>query len=131
MLVTIARGTHAAFGFDFGPGLIPLVNALIAPAGADPSNANGLGCGAVGKTLQGVGPEWVTALGTANDFIDANESALDVCARDEYKHRAIDAQEQEDILLQAAVPFFDAHLGSTPEQRQDASGYLMYELPKH
>jgi dienelactone hydrolase len=131
MLVTIAKGTHAAFGFDFGPGLIPLLNALIAPAGADPSNTDGLGCGAVGKTLQMVGPEWVTALGGANDFIDASESNLEVCARDEYKHAAIDAQEQEDILLRAAVPFFDAHLGSTPELRQDGCRYLIYELPKH
>jgi dienelactone hydrolase len=131
ILVTIAKGTHAAFGFDFGPGLVPLLNAFIAPAGADPGNTDGLGCGAVGKALQMSGPEWVTALGDANDFIDASESNLDVCTRDEYKHPAIDAQEQEDIVLRAAVPFFNAHLGSTLELRRDGCRYLMYELPKH
>ena len=131
ILVTIARGTHAAFGFDFGPGLVPLLNAFIAPPGADPSNTDGLGCGAVGKALEMSDPGWVTALGGANDFIDASESNLDVCARDEYKHPAIDAQEQEDIVLRAAVPFFDAHLASTPELRQDGCRYLMYEVPRH
>jgi hypothetical protein len=54
-----------------------------------------------------------------------------VCTRDEYKHPAIDAQEQEDIVLRAAVPFFNAHLGSTLELRRDGCRYLMYELPKH
>ena len=131
ILLTIAKGPHAAFGFDFSVGEIQLLNAFLAPAGADPSNADGVGCGVEGAKLQMAGPEWVTALGDASDFIDASDSNLGVCTRDEYKHPAIDPQEQEDIVLRAAVPFFDAHLGSTPELRQDGCRYLMYELPKH
>lgn len=130
-LVTIAKGTHAAFGFDFPAGTVPLINAFVAPPGADPGNPDGLGCGVVGKALHMAGPDWVNALGDAHDFIDASESNLEVCERDEFKHPAIDPQEQEDIVLRAAVPFFDAHLGSTPELRRDACHYLVYELPKH
>ena len=130
-LITIAKGTHAAFGAEFDPSLAPVLNALIAPDNADPSNPDGVGCGAVGATLQKTGPEFITALGDAKDFINVDEAKLLPCEGDEYTHPAIDPDEQEDIVLRSAIPFFDAHLGSTPDARQDGCRYLLYELPKH
>lgn len=130
-LITIAKGTHAAFGAQFDPSLAPILNALIAPANADPGNPDGVGCGAVGATLQMTGPEFITALGDAKDFINVDEAKLLPCEGDEYTHPAIDPDEQEDIVLRSAIPFFDAHLGSTPDTRQDGCRYLLHELPKH
>jgi dienelactone hydrolase len=130
-LLTVAKGTHSAFGFAFSASVVPLLNAFVALPNSDPSNADGLGCGAVGKDLQMTGPEFITALGDANDFIDADEANLRPCEGDEYKKPAIDPEEQEDIVLRSAVPFFNAHLGSTADIRQDGCRYLVYEIPKH
>jgi dienelactone hydrolase len=130
-LITVAKGTHSAFGFAFTASQIPLLNAFVALPNSDPSNPDGLGCGAVGKQLQMTGPEFITALGDASDFINADEAKLLPCLGDEYKKPAIDPEEQEDIVLRSAVPFFNAHLGSTPELRQDGCRYLVVEIPKH
>jgi dienelactone hydrolase len=129
-LITVAKGTHAAFGFDFGSSTVPLLNAFVAPPNADPSNPDGLGCGAVGETLQMTGPELVTAIGDASDFINYDEAKITPCGGDEYTHPALDPTEQEDIVLRSAVAFFDAHLGSTLAIRQDGCRYLLYEVPK-
>lgn len=132
-LLTIAKGTHAAFGAQLDPTTIAALNALIAPEGADPTNPDGLGCGAVGSTLQMTGPEFIESMGGPSDFIepDPNPAATVPCQGDEYKHPAIDANAQEAIAVSSAVAFFDAHLAKTAETRQDACHYLLYELPKN
>jgi hypothetical protein len=104
---------------------------LLAPANADPSNPDGIGCGAVGETLSMTGPGFLEALGGPEDFIDADEaSQLPPCQGDEYTRPAIDPDVQEEIAVRSAVAFFDAHLASTPESRQDGCRYLLYEVPK-
>ena len=52
------------------------------------------------------------------------------CRGDEYKKAALDPAVQEDIAVRSAVAFFEAHLGKTPEIRQDGCRYLLYEIPK-
>jgi hypothetical protein len=103
---------------------------FVALPNSDPSNPDGLGCGAVGKELQMTGAEFITALGDASDFINIDEANLKPCEGDEYKMPALDPEKQEDIVLQSAVPFFNAHLGSTADIRQDGCRYLVYEMPK-
>ena len=132
-LMTVAKGTHAAFGAQLDTDTIAAINALIAPPDADPSNPDGLGCGAVGATLSMTGPEFLQALGGAEDFItpDPDAAALLPCRGDEYTQPAIDTYEQEAIAVQSAVAFFEAHLAKAPETRQDGCRYLLYELTKN
>jgi dienelactone hydrolase len=129
-LITVARGSHAAFGAALDPALVPVLNTLLAPPGADPDNPDGLGCGAVAGTLSKTGPEFMTALGDAADFIDYAEASPPPCQGDEYKKPAMNAADQEEIALRGAAAFFDAHLAKSPEARSDACRYLLYELPK-
>lgn len=132
-LVTVAKGTHAAWGAQLDPTTTALVNALIAPEGTDPSNPDGLGCGAVGPELQMTGPEFVETLGGPDEFIerDPNPAASVPCSGDEYTQPAIDATEQEKLAIASVPAFFDAHFAKTLETRQDGCHYLLYELTKN
>ncbi len=129
-LITVAKGTHAAFGAQFDPTLLPVLNALIGAPNADPGNPDGVGCGAVGSTLSMTGPGFLDALGGPDDFIMPDDTELRPCQGDEYTHPAIDPDEQEDIAVRSAVSFFEAHLASAPETRHDGCRYLLYEVPK-
>lgn len=130
-LVTVHKGTHAAFGATFDPATLPGINALIGAAGADPSNADGIGCGAVGASLSMTGPDFVETLGGPDDFIALADAAPPPCLGDEYKRPALDPTVQEQIAVRSVVSFFEAHLGKTPEVRQDGCRYLLHELPKN
>jgi dienelactone hydrolase len=129
-LITAARGSHAAFGAELDPVLVPFLNALLAPPGADPDNPDGLGCGAVAGTLSETGPEFMTAMGDAADFINYEEASPPPCQGDEYKKPAMNPAEQEEIVLRSAPAFFDAYLAKTPELRSDGCRYLVLEVPK-
>ena len=130
-LVTIAKGSHAAFGAPFDPVTLPLINALIGLPDADPSNPDGVGCGAVSQTLSNTGPGFLESLGGPESFVEPDDGPLPPCDGDEYTHPAINPLEQEEIAVRSAVAFFDAHFASKPETRQDGCRYLRYELPKH
>ena len=130
-LLTFSKGTHAAFGAAFDLDSLPLLIGVVGAPGADPSNPDGVGCGAVGETLQMTGPEFVTALGGPADFVSLQEPGQWPCDGDEYKRPALDPKQQEDITVRSAVAFFEAHLGKTPEVQQDACRYLLAEVPKH
>jgi dienelactone hydrolase len=130
-LITLAKGTHAAFGAAFDAVSLPVLNALLGAPGADPSNADGIGCGAVGGTLSMTGPGFLNALGGPEDFITTDEaSLLPPCQGDEYKRPAMDPTEQEEIAVKSAVAFFEAHFAKKPETRHDGCRYLLYELTK-
>jgi dienelactone hydrolase len=129
-LITVARGSHAAFGAELDAALLPLLNALMAPADADPNNPDGLGCGAVAGTLSETGPEFMTAMGDAADFINYDEASPPPCQGDEYKKPAMNPAEQEEVVLRSAAAFFDAHLAKTPEARKGGCRYLVHEVPK-
>jgi dienelactone hydrolase len=129
-LITVAKGTHAAFGAPFDAASVAAINGLIGLPDADPSNADGIGCAAVGDTLNLAGPDYVTALGGAEAFIVPNETPV-FCRGDEYKKPAIDPAEQEDIAVRSAVAFFEAYLGKTAATRQDGCRYLLHEVPKN
>jgi hypothetical protein len=130
-LITVAKGTHAAFGAQFDPSLLPTLNALLGAAGADPSNPDGVGCGAVGETLNMSGGGFLGELGGPEDFISASEATLPPCRGDEYKRPAMDPIEQADIVVRGASAFFDAHLAKAKDVQHDGCRYLLYELPKN
>jgi dienelactone hydrolase len=129
-LITVAKGTHAAFGAQFDPTTLSLLDALIGAPNAHPSNPDGIGCGAVGATLGMTGADFLEALGGPDDFIAPDDTELRPCQGDEYTRPALDPSEQEDIAVRSVVTFFDAHLANAPETRQDGCRYLLYELTK-
>jgi predicted dienelactone hydrolase len=129
-LITVANGTHAAFGAQLDPTTLALLNALLGAPNAHPSNPDGVGCGAVGATLSMTGPNFLEALGGAADFIAPDDTELRPCQGDEYTRPALDSSEQEDIAVRSVVAFFDAHLANTPETREGGCRYLLHELPK-
>jgi dienelactone hydrolase len=129
-LITVAQGSHAAFGVQLDAATLALIGPFIAAPESDPSNPDGLGCGAVGGTLSTTGPSFLDALGGPEDFIEPDDTELRPCQGDEYKRPAIDAREQQDMAVRAVVAFFDAHLGKTPETRTDGCRYLLHELVK-
>lgn len=129
-LITVAKGTHAAFGMAFDQVNVQLLNQLGGAPGADPSNADGIGCGAVAATLSKTGPEFVMSFGGPDDFINLQEASGPPCQGDEYKKPAIDPALQTELAARSAVAFFQAHFGSTPEVQKDACRYLLVEIPK-
>jgi hypothetical protein len=132
-LVSVAKGSHAAFGAQMDGATTALLNSLLAPEGADPSNPDGLGCGAVGPALQKTGPTFIESLGGAENFIepDSDPKALVPCLGDQFKQPAMDAFEQEQIAVASAPAFFDAHLAAAEATRQDGCRYLLHELTKN
>ena len=132
-LITVAKGSHAAFGAQMDAATTALLNSLLAPEGADPSNPDGLGCGAVGPQLQMTGPAFLESLGGAENFIepDPDPKATVPCLGDQYKHPAMDAFEQEKIAVASAPAFFDAHFAATEATRHDGCRYLLQELTKN
>lgn len=129
-LVTLARGTHAAFAVQFDASTVAALNALLGKPGADPSNPDGFGCGSVADTLNG-GPSPLDGLGGEENFIDDSpDNGLQPCMGDEYTKPAMDPSEQVELTATTAVAFFEAHFALKPETRSDACRYLQYELPK-
>ena len=129
-LVTLTQGTHAAFAFQLDEPTLRLMNALLAPDAA-PTNADGFGCAVTGETLRG-DQDYLAPLGGKESFIayDAVKEPWLPCSGDEYKQPGMDTAVQVEIAAQAVVAFFEAHLGSTSEKRQDGCRYLLHELPK-
>lgn len=132
-LMTIARGTHAAFAVSFDPLTVALLNALMGMPGSDPSNPDGFGCGGVSGELEGRVPSFPPGLGGAENFIDEDQvgDSLNACAGNEYTFPAMDAREQVGLAASAVVSFFEAHLSSSADTRQDGCRYLLHQLPKH
>jgi predicted dienelactone hydrolase len=130
-LVTLAKGTHAAFAFQLDRPSLALMNALLAPPDADPSNADAFGCAVLGETLRN-DQGYLEPLGGMESFIhyDAVREPWLACSGDEYKHPGMDSAEQVELATRAVVAFFDAHLGSTAQARQDGCSYLLHELPR-
>lgn len=130
-LLTLKQGTHAAFATQFDEATIAFMNALLAPAGAHPSNPDAFGCGAVAETLAN-GPSVGTGLGGEENFVDQEIAAhMAPCTGDEYKLPAMDTAEQVQLAATAVVAMFDAHLGTNAETRSEGCRYLLQELPKH
>lgn len=129
-LISVAKGTHAAFGMAFDQATVQLLNSLGGAPGADPSNADGIGCGAVAGTLSKTGPEFVQSFDGPDDFINLQEAGPPPCQGDEYKQPAIDPALQTELTARSAVAFFQAHFGSSPEVQKDACRYLLVEIPK-
>jgi hypothetical protein len=111
---------------------LALMNMLLGPADADPSNADGFGCAQTGATLRS-DSDYLAPLGGKASFVDydAVNEPWSPCSGDEYKQPAMDAEEQSELAARAVVAFFDAHFGNTPERRNDGCSYLTNELPKH
>jgi hypothetical protein len=65
-----------------------VLNALIAPEGAHPSNPDGVGCGQYGAKLTAAGDGWPEGLGDASDFIDLEAGSLNSCVGDAFKQPA-------------------------------------------
>jgi dienelactone hydrolase len=132
-LISVAKGSHAAFGAQMDQATVALLNSLLAPEGAHPTNPDGLGCGAVGSTLQMTRPAFLESLGGAENFIepDPDPKASIPCLGDQYKQPAMDAYEQEAIAVASASAYFDAHFSKDPETRQEGCRYLLHELTKN
>lgn len=132
-LISVAKGSHAAFGAQMDQATVALLNSLLAPEGAHPTNPDGLGCGAVGSTLQMTRPAFLESLGGAENFIepDPDPKASIPCLGEQYKQPAMDAYEQEAIAVAAASAYFDAHFSKDPETRQDGCRYILQELTKN
>jgi dienelactone hydrolase len=130
-LVTLVKGTHAAFAFQLDRDTLALMNGLLAAPGADPHNADAFGCGVIGASLQN-DHGYIPPLGGIENFIDYDPQAEPIrpCAGDEITKPGMDANEQVELAARAVVAFFDAHLGMTPEVRQGGCHYLLNELPK-
>lgn len=129
-LVTLANGSHAAFAIQFDAGTVALLNGLLGKPGADPSNPDGFGCGAVADTLNAA-PNFVDSLGGPEEFIQLDpESPLAPCTGDEYKHPAMDPTKQVEVTAAAVAAYMDAHLAADSERRRDACRYVLHELPK-
>ena len=130
-LVTLTKGTHAAFAIQLDQATVALLNAALAPQGAHPTNPDGFGCGAVQQSIADSASPG-TGLGGPENFVDlAIASNVRACAGDEYRELSMDAAEQVKIAAAAVVAMFDAHLATSPEQRSDGCRYLLHELPKH
>jgi dienelactone hydrolase len=132
-LMTIAGGTHTAFAFALDPGTLAFVNLLLGLPGTDLSNADGLGCGAVGAQLEGRVPTFPASLGGAQNFIDEAQvgDSLKACAGTHHTKPALEAREQTQLTAAAVVAFFEAQLGKTAETREDACRYLVHVVPDH
>jgi dienelactone hydrolase len=131
-LVSVANGTHAAFGAQMDQATTAALNALLAPQGAHPTNPDGLGCGAVGATLQMTRGAFLESLGGPENFIepDPDPAASVPCLGDEYTLPALDSYEQNAIAVQGALAFFEAYFASSAETRTDGCRYLLHELTK-
>ncbi|MET0340737.1 MAG: CocE/NonD family hydrolase [Polyangiales bacterium] len=131
-LITVRNGTHAAFAVQFDPALVAVMNAAMGLPDAHPSNPDGFGCGGAAGGLNSEGAGFLAPLGGAENFItyDAVNERLGPCRGKEHTKPAIGAAEQVEISARSAVAFFDAHLGSSAEKRNDGCRYLELELPK-
>ena len=130
-LVSFAMGTHAAFAFQLDKDSLALMNALLAPADADPANADAFGCAVVGQTLRD-DHDYVPPLGGPENFVsyDAVHEPILPCSADQYRHPGLDAIEQVELATRAVVAFFEAQFAKTPETREGGCSYLLHELPK-
>ena len=129
-LITVEKGSHAAFALPIDGALQQLIAGLVVPPEWSLDNPDAMGCAAVGETLQGTGLAVLETLeGPHVDHGIGMEGKL-VCAGDELTMPAMGIERQRSILAQAAVAFFDAHLGDGPERRRDGCRYLLHELPK-
>lgn len=131
-LVTIAKGTHAAFAFQLDRSTLELMNGLLAAPGSSPGNVDAFGCGVIGTTLQKE-RGFLQPLGGKENFIDYDETKDPIlpCTGDQTKQPSMDATEQVELAARAVVSFFDAQLAAKPAVRQNGCGYLLHELPKH
>jgi predicted dienelactone hydrolase len=129
-LMTLKKGSHAAFAMQLDDATTELMNSLLAPPGYHPTNPDAFGCGAVAETLAN-GPSVGTGLGGEENFVDQEIAArMAPCTGDEYKLPAMNATEQVNLAATAVVAMFDAHLGATADQRAEGCRYLLQELPK-
>ena len=130
-LITLEKGTHAAFAIQLDQATVALLNSALAPPGAHPTNPDGFGCGAVQQSIADSASPG-TGLGGAENYIDqVIASDMRACAGDEYKQPAMDAAEQVKIAAAAVVAMIDAHLADSPQRRSDGCHYVLHELPKH
>jgi dienelactone hydrolase len=129
-LVTLERGTHAAFAVQFDASTIALLNDLLGKPGAHPSNPDGFGCGAVADALHG-GASPLDGLGGRENFVDDHPAnGLSPCDGDEYKKAAMDPAVQVGLTATTAAAFFEAQFAFKPEQRQEACNYILQALPR-
>lgn len=130
-LLTLHRGTHAAFAVQFDADTTALMNMIMAPPGADSTNPDGYGCGGVAETLK-KGPSPATGLGGSENFVDQMiADGMSPCDGDEYTKPAMDSTEQVELTASAVVAMFDAHLARVPETMRDACRFLLHELPQN
>lgn len=131
-LLTVARGSHAAFALPIDGALQGLLSGLIVPPEWSQDNADAMGCAAVGDTLR---EDPLAVLDTlegpyVNHDIQIEGDDL-VCVGDELTMPALGVEEQRAIFAQSIVSFFDAHFGETEARRNDGCRYLLHELPKN
>ncbi|MFM2416046.1 MAG: hypothetical protein RL385_769 [Pseudomonadota bacterium] len=131
-LVTLAKGSHAAFAFPLDGLTLALMNTLLGPADADPSNPDGFGCAQTGAALR-ADSDYLAPLGGKASFVDydAVREPWLPCSGPEYKQPAMDAEAQVELGAQAVVAFFDAHFGGTAQKRSDGCTHLVNTLPRH
>jgi dienelactone hydrolase len=132
-LLTLRNGTHAAFAVQFDPGLTLLLNSLMGMPGSDPTNPDGFGCGGVGANLQEEKPVLSPEMSGPENFVDLAEGAKGIraCVGKEYTKPALDPRLQVDITASAVVSFFQAHLASSADTREDGCRYLLNRVPKN
>jgi len=131
-LVTLSKGSHAAFAFPLDSASLALMNTLLGPEDADPSNPDGFGCAQTGATLR-ADSDYLAPMGGKANFVDydAVREPWLPCSGPEYKRPAMDAEEQVELGAQAVVAFFDAHFGRTAQKRSDGCTHLVGTLTKH
>ncbi|MET0341539.1 MAG: CocE/NonD family hydrolase [Polyangiales bacterium] len=129
-LMSVARGSHAAFAATVDPSLFPVIGTFVNAEGGSTQNPDSIGCAAVGGTLGMTGASFLAPLGGPERFVEPADGLLP-CMGDEYKKPAMNPVEQQDIMVRTAVAFFDAHLGASPEKRQDGCRYVLHEVPKN
>jgi len=68
-LVTLSKGSHAAFAFPLDSASLALMNTLLGPEDADPSNPDGFGCAQTGATLR-ADSDYLAPMGGKANFVD-------------------------------------------------------------
>lgn len=131
-LVTVARGSHAAFALPIDGALQGLLAGLLVPPEWSQDNPDAMGCAAVGDALRKDPLAVLDTLEGPHVDHDLRIEGDDiVCVGDELTRPALGVDEQRAIFAQSVVSFFDAHLGDSEDKREDACRYLLHELPRN
>lgn len=127
-LITVDKGSHAAFALPLDEGGLEFVSDLLVPPEWNKDNPDAMGCAAVGANLTEAG-NFLAELTGPDHHYERDELELP-CQGDEMTMESMTVNAQRKIYAESAVAFFDAQFAATAEERHDGCRYLLYEMPK-